>query len=250
MFRRDSACLHPSGPQPARAVSVASCAPVERSPSTLAPRLRAMAAASARLPPLRCSRGLQAASARPLRLQARAARPDPSLALFQALGGAILKSGVEVASSALASAQKGAAEEARAAAAPRKPPGPQLDVSPQLIADPLTFIDDAQREHGDVVGLRLAGERCVLVQSRRPRGGEASPQSRLAAPLVALTPRSPLSAPQLHAHRRPLGGAASANRAFGYRLRQGGHRLLPGLEPGWRGAAGERWRAVAAAEAA
>ena len=53
----------------------------------------------------------------------------------------------------------------RAAAPPPAgfPPGPPDDVAVALGADPLAFIVDTQRRHGDVVGLSLAGERVVLV---------------------------------------------------------------------------------------
>ena len=53
----------------------------------------------------------------------------------------------------------------RAAAPPPAgfPPGPPDDVAVALGADPLAFIVDTQRQHGDVVGLSLAGERVVLV---------------------------------------------------------------------------------------
>ena len=53
----------------------------------------------------------------------------------------------------------------RAAAPPPAgfPPGPPDDVAVALGADPLAFIVDTQRQHGDVVGLSLAGERGVLV---------------------------------------------------------------------------------------
>ena len=46
---------------------------------------------------------------------------------------------------------------------PNFPPGPDGDAAVELGADPLAFIVKAQASHGDVVGLRLAGERCVLV---------------------------------------------------------------------------------------
>ena len=46
---------------------------------------------------------------------------------------------------------------------PNFPPGPDGDAAVALGADPLAFIVAAQASHGDVVGLRLAGERCVLV---------------------------------------------------------------------------------------
>ena len=46
---------------------------------------------------------------------------------------------------------------------PNYPPGPDGDAAVALGADPLAFIVAAQASHGDVVGLRLAGERCVLV---------------------------------------------------------------------------------------
>ena len=46
---------------------------------------------------------------------------------------------------------------------PNFPPGPRGDAAIELGADPLAYIVRAQREHGDVVGLSLAGERCVLV---------------------------------------------------------------------------------------
>ena len=46
---------------------------------------------------------------------------------------------------------------------PNYPPGPDGDAAVALGADPLAFIVEARASHGDVVGLRLAGERCVLV---------------------------------------------------------------------------------------
>ena len=46
---------------------------------------------------------------------------------------------------------------------PNFPPGPDGDAAVELGADPIKYIVDAQKKHGDVVGLRLAGERCVLV---------------------------------------------------------------------------------------
>ena len=53
----------------------------------------------------------------------------------------------------------------RAAAPPPQgfPPGPAGDAAVELGADPLAFIVKTQRDHGDVVGLSLAGERVVLV---------------------------------------------------------------------------------------
>jgi cytochrome P450 len=46
---------------------------------------------------------------------------------------------------------------------PGFPPGPSGDAAIELGADPLAFIAKTQLAHGDVVGLRLAGERVVLV---------------------------------------------------------------------------------------
>lgn len=46
---------------------------------------------------------------------------------------------------------------------PGFPPGPSGDSAVALGADPLAFIVEASRTHGDVVGLKLAGEYVVLV---------------------------------------------------------------------------------------
>ena len=46
---------------------------------------------------------------------------------------------------------------------PGFPPGPCGDSGLELAADPLTFLERSQRQHGGMVGLRLAGARCVLV---------------------------------------------------------------------------------------
>ena len=48
---------------------------------------------------------------------------------------------------------------------PNFPPGPEGDVAVELGADPLKFLEKTKHDFGDVVGLKLAGERCVLVSS-------------------------------------------------------------------------------------
>ena len=48
---------------------------------------------------------------------------------------------------------------------PNFPPGPEGDVAVELGADPLKFLEKTQHDFGDVVGLKLAGEGCVLVSS-------------------------------------------------------------------------------------
>ncbi|CAG9461287.1 unnamed protein product [Pedinophyceae sp. YPF-701] len=45
------------------------------------------------------------------------------------------------------------------------PAGPSGDVGLSLVRDPLAFLENMQREHGDVVGMALAGARVVLVSS-------------------------------------------------------------------------------------
>ena len=52
---------------------------------------------------------------------------------------------------------------------PGFPPGPSGDSAVALGADPLAFIVEASRTHGDVVGLKLAGEYVVLVGDPRWR---------------------------------------------------------------------------------